>query len=344
MVRVLHVIPEDGLGGAELAARRTAERLGDRFTLVSLTGGPEGARPSNVVYLGGRGPLDLGAAWRAARLARDHEVALFSLWKAMPALILSRFLAPRARRVLFLHSDRRVHLADTWLSWLGAWFADEIWADSESSIRGFAGLARRDTPRRVISFVMHRPQGRRRTEPSWRFIFWGRLNILKRLDRIVGLFAAVAARRPEARLTLVGPDAGTEASTRRQVAELGLDDRVRFTGPLSFDEICAEADRHDVFFQLSDQEGAAMALVEAMQLGLACVVTPVGEMGRYVRHMESGVIYESEAQAALDIERMLENPELFARISAQAIDLWDGRRLYEDDVIAAAQALAAREV
>ena len=85
-----------------------------------------------------------------------------------------------------------------------------------------------------------------------------------------------------------------------------------------------------------------MSLIEAMQLGLVPVVTPVGEMGHYVTPLETGVIYETPEQAAAEIERILDDPALFSAISAAAVDHWAGRRLYHEDVAVAAEALAAQ--
>lgn len=338
MIEFLHILPEDGIGGAEIAARAAAAALPGRVT-VAVLGGP--APADGVRVLGCGHPLNPIAAWRAGRLARAYPVAVFSLWKSVLAMLASAVLAPRTRRVLFLHSDRRVHLPDTLATWLGGWMADEIWGDCQRTLDGVARLKRPGIPGRAISFVLGRLAPIRRTRPRPRFIFWGRLNSLKRIDRAIDLFAAIARTRPDARFLLIGPDADSEAALRAQVTALGLDDKVTFAGARSLSEIAALSADYDIFLQLSEQEGAAMSLIEAMQLGLVPVVTPVGEMGHYVTPMETGVIYETPGQAAAEIERILDDPELFARISAAAVDHWGGRRLYHEDIAAAAEALAA---
>jgi glycosyltransferase involved in cell wall biosynthesis len=336
---LLHILPEDGIGGAEIAARAAAAAAPDKITVAALGGPPPSA---NVVALGRGHPLSPVAAWRAGRLARDYPVAVFSLWKSTLAMLASALLAPRTRRVLFLHSDRRTHLPDILATWLGGWMADEIWGDCQRTLDGVGRLKRPGVPGRAISFVLGRLAPTRRTQPRPRFIFWGRLNSLKRIDRAIDLFAAIARTRPDARFLLIGPDADSEAALRAQVTTLGLDDKVVFAGARSLGEIAALSADYDIFLQLSEQEGAAMSLIEAMQLGLVPVVTPVGEMGHYVTPLETGVIYQTLEQAAAEIERILDDPALFARISAGAVDHWADRRLYHEDVAAAAEALAAR--
>lgn len=332
MVKVVHVIPEDGLGGAEIAARLAAARLGEALQVVSLTDGPPGVLPANVRYLRGA-----SASGLIRRLAPD--VAVFSLWKSIPALIMTRLTAPGPKLVLFLHSDRPVHLADRWLTAIASQLADQVWADSKGSLVGRLGAsaARRG---RVISFVQHRPRAAARTAPRPAFIYWGRLTRLKRIDRAVDLFAEIARDRLDARLTLIGPDAGCEAELRAQVAALGLAEKVDFTGPLDFAGIQARAAEADFFLQLSEQEGAAMSVIEAMQLGLVPVVTPVGQMPDYCRTMATGVLYAGQEQAKRDILRLLNDPALFQAVSQGAIARWTGTPLYDQDFMAAATDLA----
>lgn len=332
MVRVLHVIPEDGLGGAEIAARLGAARVGPDLQVASLTDGPPGELPDNVHYLRGR-----SASALVRRL--KPQVAVFSLWKSIPALIMTRLTAPGVKIVLFLHSDRPVHAADRWLTAVAARLADQVWADSPGSLGGRLGPegAARG---RVISFVQHRPSAVIRQAARPRFIFWGRLTPLKRLDRAVSLFAAIAEGRPDARLTLIGPDAGSEPALRAQVDGLGLADRVEFAGPLDFAAIAARAAEADFFLQLSDQEGAAMSVIEAMQLGLVPIVTPVGQMAEYCRPGQTGVIFFNESQAAGEIRTLLDQPAQFARLSQGAIARWTGTPLYDQDFMAAATELA----
>ena len=343
MTGLLHVLPHDGVGGAEIAARQAAQAAPGQVTVAVLAGPVLGPARPNRFSLNGFGPFDPVAAIRAGLLALDRPVAVFSLWKSAPAMLAAAALAPRTRRVLFLHSDRRVHLADKVASWLQARLAHEVWADCRRSLEGLAPLMPAGKPTRVISFMARRLAAATRTTPRPRFIFWGRLTPLKRIDRAIDLFAEVARDRPDARFTIIGPDDGSEAGLRAQVAALGLTDQITFTGPKSQEEIAVLAADHDVFVQLSEQEGAAMSLIEAMQLGLVPIVTPVGEMGAYVRPLETGVIYQGEAQAAADIARILGDQTLFATISAAAVDHWRGARLYHEDLLAGAEALARQE-
>jgi glycosyltransferase involved in cell wall biosynthesis len=110
--------------------------------------------------------------------------------------------------------------------------------------------------------------------------------------------AAVHVREaiPEARLLLVG-QGPAEADVRRQVRELGLEDTVLFLGQR--DDAPRVAGSLDVFVLASLFEGLAIALIEAMSLGRASVVTGVGGLGEVIRHGENGLIVPPREPKAL---------------------------------------------
>ena len=198
-----------------------------------------------------------------------------------------------------------------------------------------------DSPKaRAISFVLHRPEGQVRTGPEPRLIYWGRIKHQKRIDRAIRLIAALAPAHPDVSLTLVGPDGGKLADIQQLAAELGVADRLTLEGPKSFDEITALAASHSLFVQLSDFEGMAMASVEAMQLGLVPLVTPVGEVARYCRDGENAIVYRDLDQAAADVDAVLRDPARFESLSRAAIEQWRNAPMYDEDFMAAAMDLA----
>ena len=85
-----------------------------------------------------------------------------------------------------------------------------------------------------------------------------------------------------------------------------------------------------------------MACVEAMQLGLVPVVTPVGEMAHYVVPGESGILIDPTRldRAAGEIAALIVAPDRFAALAAAAAARWAAAPLYADDVCRAATALA----
>ena len=84
------------------------------------------------------------------------------------------------------------------------------------------------------------------------------------------------------RLTIVGSDAADPtyaAVLHALVAELGIADRVRFTGPLIGDALEKEWQSADVFALATHYEGYGMVVAEALKRGLPVVVTKGGAAG-----------------------------------------------------------------
>lgn len=107
-----------------------------------------------------------------------------------------------------------------------------------------------------------------------KILFNGRLlQLQKRVLDLPPLVEALARRGVPAELTIAGdgPDrAKLEAALPRQSRVA-----VKLTGALPPWEMEALLDRHDVFLQLSEFEGASVSLMEAMLHGLVPVVTAI---------------------------------------------------------------------
>ena len=98
----------------------------------------------------------------------------------------------------------------------------------------------------------------------------GRFTQQKNHAYLLEIFAALAARCPQARLLLVG--AGPlEEETRRKAAALGLTDRIVFAGLRRDTAACYDA--MDAFLLPSLFEGLPVTMVEAQAAGLPCFVS-----------------------------------------------------------------------
>ena len=347
---VAHIIPYDGIGGVEVAARSLAAgdhpgpRGGIRLVKLFLSARGTAAETDADVWTGPRAsewaPGNyLGAVAELRR--RRPELVIVSLWRSCIVALLAKVLMPRLRLVAFLHLAEAVHLPDRLLNRLMMELATEIWADSDSTLE--RRVPRRLRPKgRAISFLTERLQRATRGPVAPRFIFWGRLHPQKGLGRALDIFAALAATRPEARFTIIGPDMGSEAALRAQARALGVADRVVFTGPMERTGIFARAADHHFYLQPSLTEGMAMSVVEAMQLGLIPVVAPVGEIPRYCRDGGNALFLTPDtppAQVAARVAALLDAPVRAEAMAQAAHETWQARPLYRNDVLAACRAL-----
>lgn len=89
-------------------------------------------------------------------------------------------------------------------------------------------------------------------------------------------FAVVHAARPDARLTMAGPDKGLQGETEREAERLGLTDAVSFPGFLDATAKRRAFDDHDLFLHTNVVDNAPVALQEAAGSGLVIVAARVG--------------------------------------------------------------------
>ena len=349
-ITVVHIIPYDGIGGVEVAARSLpagdhpsprgevrvvklfiSRRSGDKAEAPHVWTGPRASEWAPGNYL--RAAAEL--------YRRRPDLVIVSLWRSCIVALLAKIVMPRLRLVAFLHLAEAVHLPDRLLNALVMRLATEIWADSDST------LARRLPARlrhkgRVISFLTERLERATQGPVAPRFVFWGRLHPQKGLDRALDIFAALAASRPDARFTIIGPDMGSETALNAQARALGVTDMVVFTGPMDRAAIFAQASDHHFYLQPSLTEGMAMSVVEAMQLGLIPVVAPVGEIPGYCRDGENALFVPRDVpagQVAGRIASLLDAPDHAESMARAARATWAEHALYRDDMLTACHSL-----
>jgi glycosyltransferase involved in cell wall biosynthesis len=126
-----------------------------------------------------------------------------------------------------------------------------------------------------------------------------------------------AARIPEAQFAIVG-DGELRADLERQARELGVDERVRFTG--TREDVPALLASFDVFAFPSLFEGLCLAVIEAQVAGVPVVATPVGGIRETVVDGQTGLLVpprDPDALAAA-IRRLLEDRDAAGRMAAEA--------------------------
>ena len=162
-------------------------------------------------------------------------------------------------------------------------------------------------------------------------VFVGAIFHRKGADIAARAFAKLAAERPTLQLAMVGMDDTTydpvdlpEERTfclalKQELREAGLADRVRFSGVV--DDVQNWMRAADVFVFPSRREGFGTVMVEAMAVGLPCVLAPIDGIAATVfRHGEDGVIVEGEDPEvwARAIEALLADPERAAAMGGAA--------------------------
>jgi glycosyltransferase involved in cell wall biosynthesis len=148
----------------------------------------------------------------------------------------------------------------------------------------------------------------------------GRFERWKGYAYLLESLPAILARHPEATFVLVGgPDVIDPAHAEelhRQADALGQGARVRLVGPQPDPEAWMRA--MDVFVHCSQQEPFGIVVIEAMALGTPVVASAEGGPTEIVTPERDGLLagYARPAEIAAQVNRLLDDPELRARLGA----------------------------
>ena len=124
----------------------------------------------------------------------------------------------------------------------------------------------------------------------------------------------------DASLTIAGQDMGLESSTKRLARALSVHDRVRFVGFLDEEAKRAAFADHDVLLNTNRVDNMPITLLEAGASGVPIVATEVGGIPFLWTHEESALLVPTEDAAAMarEVARLVEHPELAARVARGA--------------------------
>lgn len=156
-----------------------------------------------------------------------------------------------------------------------------------------------------------------------RMLFLGRVGHRKGIADLLEALAQPDSRALPWQLTVAGD--GDVEEYERKARDLGLADRVRFTGWLGPDQVAAELNEADIFVLPSHAEGLPLAVLEAMAYGLAVVTTPVGAIPEVIEDGETGLLAPPGDPDALSaaLRRVLSSPELRETLARRARTQWE---------------------
>ena len=147
----------------------------------------------------------------------------------------------------------------------------------------------------------------------------GRLAHEKNWETLLRAAAQVYAHHPNMRLVLIGD--GPDKQTLEALAtELGIAERVSFTGRLPFEDIPTYLRAADMFSFASVTETQGLVTIEAMAAGLPVVAVDGSGTHDIVDHGKDGFLVENDSNAlATAISEMLCNPQQMKQFSINAL-------------------------
>jgi glycosyltransferase involved in cell wall biosynthesis len=213
-------------------------------------------------------------------------------------------LGPIARRLvqgMFARADRVLVLGEVWRRFL----VDRVGVAEDKVEILFNGVPEPRVARHPA------PPG-----TPCRIVMLGRLGARKGVPELLAAFGSAALRGRRWQATLAGD--GEVEATRRQVAELGLADRVALPGWVDAAEAADLLAEADVLVLASHAENMPLSVLEALAHGVAVVATPVGTTPEILADGVSALLVPPGDAAALAqaLARLIDDPDLRQRIAA----------------------------
>jgi glycosyltransferase involved in cell wall biosynthesis len=341
--RIVHLLPADGIGGVEAAARSLDPERHPGLAVYLMAGSVVSQNrlffevsPRHSV----RSPLIYFRAV-CALLSAAPEVLVCSLWRSTLTGLLLKLVRPRTRLVVMIHSTRVAHFVDRVVSAVGCRVAEQVWSDSRAT-QDYV-LQRYGRASRVISFMIPVLAAKSATNRKGIDVaFWGRHVPVKDIPRAVRIFGEYQQRIPEAKFYVYGAEGESTPEIRAAIAGIANPAAVVLKGekpPGEYPEPIASC---AFFLMSSTREGMAISVVEAMQIGLIPVVTGVGEIPNYCADGVNSIIIGDDLAAADAMARIAISTSEREKMSAAAVERWAQGVSYSSDFRAACDELLGR--
>lgn len=177
------------------------------------------------------------------------------------------------------------------------------------------------------------------TVKSSRILGVGRVVAKKGFDTFVEACGLLHRRALSFSGVIAGEDGEHGTIVRQRIADLGLSEYFRFTGPLGQDQLYQEYRQASVFclpcrvLDNGDRDGIPNVLMEAMACGLPVVTTNVSGIPELVTHKVNGLLVPPDDPIALAeaLDRLHNDPMLAPRLGraarATVQNHFDGERL-----------------
>ena len=126
------------------------------------------------------------------------------------------------------------------------------------------------------------------------FVFAGRLEKIKNIDRIIKVYALLPHEITSTQLLYIAGAGSQEPALKKIVSDLHLESKVIFTGELMNEALIEAVSTKKILCMASSQEGLPMAIAEALSVGLPVISTDTGDISRAIKNNYNGFLVPVE--------------------------------------------------
>ena len=193
----------------------------------------------------------------------------------------------------------------------------------KAKLKYTVGIERPDVPK-ILNPIYHTIRVKS-LEARSGFIFAGRLEKIKNIDKIIKIYSLLDKETINDNLLYIA-GTGSQVSLLKQMAiDLNLSDNIIFTGEISNNELIEFVSKKRISLMASSQEGLPMAIAESLSVGVPVITTNTGDIPRAIQDNYNGHILPIEFDFndyINKIKNLLTNYELFASNALKSSEIF----------------------
>ena len=138
-------------------------------------------------------------------------------------------------------------------------------------------------------------------------LFVGRIEKYKHIQDVIEIMPIILKKHPNVKFIIVGEDYGFRKNLEEISKNIGVEEKVTFTGGIPEEDLLLMYQIADIFVFPSKQEGFGIVLLEAMASGTPCVARSIPATKRVIRDGKTGFLVETKGDFIEKILYLLEN-------------------------------------
>lgn len=165
------------------------------------------------------------------------------------------------------------------------------------------------------------------------FIFAGRLELMKNIDRIINIYSKLPKEIQSTNLLFIAGIGSQTSNLKTLVQKLSLTESVVFLGNLSNVQLIEEVSSKSILLMASSYEGLPMAIAEALSVGVPVISTDIGDISRVLKWDYNGFIlpldYKDETYIDC-ISKILLNYGKFSNNALLSSEIFSAEKVSQD--------------
>ncbi|MBC7687371.1 MAG: glycosyltransferase [Aquabacterium sp.] len=350
--RIVHVVPSFGQGGVQTGMLYSLQSLNEvyDYKILVLTKMDEECKawikdlpPLLRSYIIDTGATGFFKGWiKGYSILKQlqPDLVISSMWKSVGLTAPFKLLNKSVPMAGFFHTSYTPHPPYFFAMKILSWLQDGAFADSGVTKDYIARVYKiRNAHIIPYLFAFTKNEMPQSFDPAQiRIAYFGIISPVKKVERALEFCRLCKLNGISFIFDIYAR--GPVAEYNDKIEKLGLKNEVTIKSVVPLSLVTQTMQHYNFLLQLSDHEGMALSVVEAMNCGLVPLVTPVGEIARYSKDGVNALwltppFDNNLPQLVNKLQRVIQNPESYAALSASAADTFTHHTKYSEALIEA---------